>query len=99
MIDPYALADALAQHGRPKDFELQSYANWLPSCHPCNLQKGKTVFDPSLLIQLQLQQAATKASKAKELRDTRFDLADMRSRGYAYEKLDQLTMELLLGVR
>ncbi len=39
------------------------------------------------------------AAKAKELRDARYDLDDMRSRGYAYEKLDQLTMELLLGVR
>jgi xylose isomerase len=39
------------------------------------------------------------ASKAKELRDKRFDLDAMRSQGYAYERLDQLTMELLLGVR
>jgi len=29
----------------------------------------------------------------------KFDLAALRSRGYAYERLDQLTMELLLGVR
>jgi len=34
-----------------------------------------------------------------ELRDTTFDLAALRTRGYAYERLDQLTMELLLGVR
>jgi len=34
-----------------------------------------------------------------ELRETRFDLAALRQRGYAYERLDQLTMELLLGVR
>jgi xylose isomerase len=34
-----------------------------------------------------------------ELRHTTFDLAAMRTRGYAYERLDQLTMELLLGVR
>jgi len=34
-----------------------------------------------------------------ELRNTKFDLAALRSRGYAYERLDQLTMELLLGVR
>jgi len=34
-----------------------------------------------------------------ELRNTTFDLAALRSRGYAYERLDQLTMELLLGVR
>src|SRR5256885_1976271 len=35
----------------------------------------------------------------EELRNTKFDLAALRSRGYAYERLDQLTMELLLGVR
>src|SRR5213595_666587 len=34
-----------------------------------------------------------------ELRNTKFDLAALRSRGYAYERLNQLTMELLLGVR
>src|SRR5712691_7961773 len=33
-----------------------------------------------------------------ELRNTKFDLAALRARGYAYERLDQLTMELLLGV-
>jgi xylose isomerase len=34
-----------------------------------------------------------------ELRNKSFDLRELRSRGYAYERLDQLTMELLLGVR
>jgi xylose isomerase len=34
-----------------------------------------------------------------ELRKKHFDLPELRSRGYAYERLDQLTMELLLGVR
>jgi len=28
-----------------------------------------------------------------------FDLPALRDRGYAYERLDQLTMELLLGAR
>ena len=36
---------------------------------------------------------------ARALRDRTFDLAALRQRGYAYERLDQLTMELLLGVR
>jgi xylose isomerase len=36
---------------------------------------------------------------AKRLRARTFDLASMRETGYAYERLDQLTMELLLGVR
>ncbi|HEY9225751.1 MAG TPA: xylose isomerase [Gemmatimonadaceae bacterium] len=36
---------------------------------------------------------------ARELKERSFDLDAMRKQGYAYEKLDQLTMELLLGVR
>ena len=36
---------------------------------------------------------------ARELKQRSFDLPAMRGRGYGYEKLDQLTMELLLGVR
>jgi xylose isomerase len=36
---------------------------------------------------------------ARELKHRSFDLEAMRRQGYAYEKLDQLTMEVLLGVR
>jgi xylose isomerase len=36
---------------------------------------------------------------ARELKERSFDLEAVRRQGYAYEKLDQLTMELLLGVR
>jgi xylose isomerase len=36
---------------------------------------------------------------AQQLKSANFDLEAMRSKGYAYERLDQLTMELLLGVR
>jgi xylose isomerase len=36
---------------------------------------------------------------ARELKERSFDLESMRRQGYAYERLDQLTMELLLGVR
>lgn len=35
----------------------------------------------------------------RALRGRTFDLAALRETGYAYERLDQLTMELLLGVR
>ena len=37
--------------------------------------------------------------EANAIRQERFDLEQMRERGYAYERLDQLTMEVLLGVR
>jgi xylose isomerase len=36
---------------------------------------------------------------ARELKARSFDLEAMRDLGYAYERLDQLTMEILLGVR
>ena len=36
---------------------------------------------------------------AAELRSRSFDLPALRARGYGYEHLDQLTMEVLLGVR
>ncbi|HEU0076837.1 MAG TPA: xylose isomerase [Longimicrobiaceae bacterium] len=36
---------------------------------------------------------------AAALREQRFDLPAIRQQGYGYERLDQLTMEILLGVR
>jgi xylose isomerase len=36
---------------------------------------------------------------ARSIQDETFDLETLRARGYGYERLDQLTMELLLGVR
>src|SRR5205085_1152748 len=35
----------------------------------------------------------------KAIENEQFDLQSMRQQGYAYERLDQLTIELLLGVR
>ena len=49
--------------------------------------------------QLRAEVASEPPGSFKELRGTTFDLAALRKRGYAYERLDQLTMELLLGVR
>ena len=37
--------------------------------------------------------------RARDSRGATFDLEAMRAQGYAYERLDQLTMEVLLGVR
>ncbi len=36
---------------------------------------------------------------ATRLKDASFDLATLRTQGFAYERLDQLTTELLMGVR
>jgi xylose isomerase len=38
-------------------------------------------------------------AEARALRAEQFDLDSLRARGYAYERLDQLTVELLMGVR
>jgi xylose isomerase len=39
------------------------------------------------------------AESARELRERSFDLPAIRRQGYGYERLDQLTMEIILGVR
>ncbi len=39
------------------------------------------------------------AERARTLKEQSFDLPAIRAQGYAYERLDQLTMEILLGVR
>ncbi|MGH7632611.1 MAG: xylose isomerase, partial [Gemmatimonadaceae bacterium] len=39
------------------------------------------------------------AGQARALRERTFDLPSLRRAGFGYERLDQLTMELLLGVR
>jgi xylose isomerase len=38
-------------------------------------------------------------AEARSIRDEQFNLEQLRARGYMYERLDQLTMELLLGIR
>jgi len=45
------------------------------------------------------QRVRFSADDARRIKEQRFDLGALRDRGYAYERLDQLTMELLLGVR
>jgi xylose isomerase len=39
------------------------------------------------------------ARLAKQLKEATFDLPALRAQGYRYEKLDQLTSEILLGIR
>lgn len=64
---PNVLRSALETLGRPADFDLNSFANWLPICRPCNLLKLARVFEPSLLVQLLLQRAADKAQEAHDI--------------------------------
>jgi 5-methylcytosine-specific restriction endonuclease McrA len=70
---PAELSSVLAQFGLPPDFNLQSFANWLPACGPCNTRKRAHVFTPSPLIQLHLQIARDKAQQAAELASKRIN--------------------------
>lgn len=45
------------------------------------------------------ERVAYSRDRARALKEQTFDLEALRHAGYAYERLDQLTMELLLGVR
>lgn len=57
----------LKSFGLPKDFELNSPANWLPSCASCNMKKGGRIFSPTPLIQLTLENAIKKSKQVEEL--------------------------------
>jgi hypothetical protein len=65
--NPAHLAAVLAALGRPPDFDVNSYDNWMPACGPCNNEKRDTVFEPSPIVQLALQRAADKATEGRRL--------------------------------
>jgi predicted RNA-binding Zn-ribbon protein involved in translation (DUF1610 family) len=64
---PVELNSALNALGLPSGFDINSFANWLPACGPCNGRKSDTVFAPSPLIQIVLQNAGAKALAAEKL--------------------------------
>ncbi|VVD26529.1 hypothetical protein [Paraburkholderia dioscoreae] len=55
--------------GLPASFDLNSFENWMPACSSCNGKKAALHFEPSLLIQVELQNLAKKADKARRLCD------------------------------
>lgn len=65
--EPTRLAEVLTLFGLPVTFDLQSFANWLPSCGLCNNKKRSHVFNPTPIIQFQLDEAKRKAPRAIEL--------------------------------
>lgn len=69
--DSTRLAEVLCSYGLSPSFDLQSFANWLPACGPCNNKKRSSVFNPTPLSQLALQIAQEKAPKAMELSRSR----------------------------
>ena len=64
---PKELQAALNAFSLPQDFDINSFANWLPVCRPCNGSKRDLVFEPTPIIQVHLQRAIAKASAATEL--------------------------------
>ncbi len=68
--DPVRLTVILKDLGRPGDFDLNSFANWMPACRSCNGTKRATVFEPSPVVQLVLQNAAGKAARVQSLATT-----------------------------
>ncbi len=67
---PLQLKLVLSELGRPKDFRVNSFDNWLPSCQSCNAFKNNTIFESSPLIQLILQRAAEKSEAARLFAET-----------------------------
>ena len=67
LAKPAQLSASLAALGLSPKFEVNSYDNWLPACGQCNAIKREVVFEPSPIVQLLLQNAASKAPKAKAL--------------------------------
>lgn len=57
------LRKVLNDYGLPKDFDLNSPKNWKPSCYTCNKKKLETIFNPTPLIQIHLQEAANKSAQ------------------------------------
>lgn len=64
---PAELQVALNAFGLPPDFDLNSFANWLPACGPCNGKKNDLVFEPTPIVQVHLQRAIAKAAGAQVL--------------------------------
>lgn len=63
---PAKLAKVKRDLGRPMSFDLNSFENWLPSCGSCNNRKRELVFEPSPLVQVELQRAAARAEDARK---------------------------------
>ncbi len=65
--EPETLAMVLQELGRPECFNLHGFENLLPCCAPCNRRKSDTLWQPSLAIQRELQNAEAKTSRVEGL--------------------------------
>ncbi len=67
LANPSSFKAAKTKLGLPDSFSLNSFENWLPACSPCNAKKSALQFNPSPLVQVELQNLAQKANKARQL--------------------------------
>jgi hypothetical protein len=101
LVQPDKLAATLGALGRPPDFEINSFANWLPSCGPCNGSKKELIFEPSLILQVNLQKAAAKAERvaavaARSVSEKKiFNALNVLERAHVDGQLDAETVETL----
>lgn len=65
--DTKAKSEAISSFALPQDFDLNSFANWLPAHATCNNKKRGHVFRPTPLIQIHVDRARERASKAKSI--------------------------------
>ncbi|MGJ4927898.1 hypothetical protein ACQR1I_21840 [Bradyrhizobium sp. HKCCYLS2038] len=62
---PERLSTILAEYGLPRNFEIESFENWLPACEPCNVAKGDRVFQAALIVLVHLERARSNAAKTE----------------------------------
>lgn len=66
--DPDRLAEVKVQLGRKPDFDIQSFANLLPACGPCNQRKSGEVFEAVPIVLINLNRAEKAAAAAEKSR-------------------------------
>ncbi|GGD80976.1 hypothetical protein [Rhizobium anhuiense] len=86
LSEPRRLADVLKLYGLPPTFDLNSYANWMPTCAAHNNLKRGRVFEATPLIQIHLQAAADKVERAQEFEK---HMASKREIGAALNVLER----------
>lgn len=67
LLNPSLFHDVKLALGLPENFEINSFENWMPACGPCNVKKAAENFNPSPLIQVELQRLVDKAQDARRI--------------------------------
>lgn len=93
---PSELARILEDLNLPADFNIDGFENLLPSCAPCNLRKGKRVFEPYPKHKLVLDDLAAKASWVRRTAEkTRMNVVTDRILNAIFVALEDRTMSMV----